>query len=90
MLLIGVFPPAAGKLTNISCEVAPWEVGHITYFVSDSLPRDGFFCCVKDHAKLSAESERQQKRHLRFNDINCNQLRDTLNGYGYLCAVKQL
>ena len=77
------------KLTNINCDVATWESDHITYFVSDSLPGDGVFCCVKDHAKLFAESEMQQKRHLGFNDINCNQPRDTLNGDGYLCAVKE-
>ena len=91
ILTLGVFPPAAVKFTNINCEMAtwPWESDHITYFVSDSLPGGGVFCCVKDHAKLFAESDRQQKRHLGFNDIDGNQPRDTLYGDGYLCASKE-
>jgi len=85
---MGVLPSVLGVFTDIDGEMATWEGDHITHFVSDSLPCDRFFCCIKDHAKTLAESEGQQKRGLAFDDINCDQLRDTLNGDGYFCAVK--
>ena len=85
---MGVLPSVFGKLTDIDGEMATWEGDHITHFVSDSLPRDRFLGCIKDHAKTLAESERQQKRDLVFDDIDYNQLRSTLNGNGYFCAVK--
>jgi len=88
VLLKGLFPSVMGELTDIDGEMATWKGDHITHFVSESLPCDRFFCCVKDHAKALAESKRQQERDLVFDDINCDQFRDTLNGYGYFCAVK--
>ena len=88
MLLKRVFPSVLRELTDIDGEMATWEGDHITHFVSESMPRDRFFGCIKDHAKTLAESERQEKRDLVFDDIDCNQLRNALNGNGYFRAVK--
>ena len=76
MLLKRVFPSVLGELTDIDGEMATWEGDHITHFVSESMPRDRFFGCIKDHAKAMAESKRQRKRCASFDlvldDIDYN------------------
>ena len=76
MLLKRVFPSVLRELTDIDGEMATWEGDHITHFVSESVPRDRFFGCIKDHAKATAESKRQRKRCADFDlvldDIDYN------------------
>ena len=66
MLLKRVFPSVLGELTDIDGEMATWEGDHITHFMSESVPSDRFFGCIKDHAKATAESKRQRKRCAEF------------------------